>query len=84
MNTATISLHRQNALIKFHELKNLVSIMKRTITLLRKVLVTSVHTVNQALKLATLDHRLEVVLRESNVALKVVTLSRSSILKLTV
>jgi hypothetical protein len=40
MNTATISLHRQNALIKFRELKNLVSIMKRTITLLRKVLVT--------------------------------------------
>jgi hypothetical protein len=40
MNTATISLHRQNALIKFRELKNLVSIMKRMITLLRKVLVT--------------------------------------------
>ncbi|KAJ7855719.1 hypothetical protein B0H14DRAFT_3645262 [Mycena olivaceomarginata] len=39
MNTATISLHRQNALIKFRELKKLVSIMKRTITLLRKVLV---------------------------------------------
>jgi hypothetical protein len=41
MNTATISLHRKNALIKFRELKNLVSIMKRTITLLSKVLVTS-------------------------------------------
>jgi hypothetical protein len=39
MNTATISLHRQNTLIKFRELKNLVLIMKRTITLLRKVLV---------------------------------------------
>jgi hypothetical protein len=41
MNTATIFLHRQNALIKFRELKNLVSIMKWTITLLRKVLVIS-------------------------------------------
>jgi hypothetical protein len=39
MNTTTISLHRQNALIKFRELKNLVSIMKRTITLLCKVLI---------------------------------------------
>jgi hypothetical protein len=41
MNTATIVLHHQNALIKFRELKNLVSIMKRTITLLCKVLVTT-------------------------------------------
>src|SRR4051812_20344783 len=39
MNTATISLHCQYALIKFRKLKNLVSIMKRTITLLCKVLV---------------------------------------------
>jgi hypothetical protein len=39
MKTATISLHRKNALIKFCELKNLVLIMKRMITLLHKVLV---------------------------------------------